>query len=333
MVALGAKGATLDEMTHVLGLTSDPAENAKHAKKLMASWKRAAGAADLIIANRLWLDQAFTIAEPFRKHVVDGYGSSPVALDFVHAQEESRQTINQWVVKATRGKLADSLPKNFITPRTRAIITDAVYFNGRWARAFNPQKTAPGPFLSNSGEITTAMMHGTVQMAITRAADSSVGTLAYRGSDLAMVVVLPDEKRPLRDVVQSLTVTNLDQWENAARVMEVDVSMPKFTFAWGRSLLPELQAMGMRAAFDEDADFSALAVDGSGRVRLDDVLHRAFVLVDEAGTQAAAVTQGRWAAIRAPRTFAVNRPFLFFIRNQRTGDLLFAGRVVNPKQA
>jgi serpin B len=335
IAALGAQGTTLDEMTHVLGLARDPSQNAKQAKKLTANWKRAAGRTELFIANRLWIDKAFEIAQPFRTLAETGYGASPAALDFAHAQEQSRQTINHWVADATRGKFPDSLAPGFIAPLTRLVITNAIYFKGKWATAFDAKKTAPGSFLTNAGVTTTTMMHKTLRMGYFANFAVRVGTLGYRDSDLAMVVVLPSDGRPLREIEETLTAVQLDEWQKASFVTEVNVTMPKFTFVWGRSVVPELKAMGIRTAFGQQADFSALVGDGSDSIYIDDVLHKAFVLVDEAGTEAAAVTHvlGNARSLRVPLAFTVDRPFLFFIRNQRTGDLLFTGRVVNPKPA
>jgi serpin B len=333
MTQLGAMGATLDEMAKTLNVDPDPAKNVAAAKAEMASWKAAAGKAELVIANRLWIEKTYALDKTFLGETQTGYGASAVTLDFAKAPDPSRATINGWVSETTKGKIKDLLPAGSVSPLTRAVLTNAIYFKGSWTEAFDKKLTKDEPFQAEAGSVTVPMMHRASQIGYAETADAKVALLPYKDSSLEMVVVLPKEANQLGALEAGITGGQLDAWTKESHVVKVSLSMPRFTYAWGRSVKPELTSMGIKTAFTDSADFSALAKEPG--LAVTDVFHQAFVLVDETGTEAAAATAG----VMAPRALMrsvemkLDRPFLFFVRNAKTGDVLFAGRLGNPSVA
>ena len=159
MTALGARGATLDELTKALALDPNPAKNAAAANAERLAWKSAAGRANLAIANRLWVEKVFPLDATFLANADGGYGASPAAVDFLGAPDASRTTINRWVSDATATKIKDLLPPGSVTPLTRLVLTNAVYFKGSWAEAFLPTRTTDAPFHAEGGDVTARTMH------------------------------------------------------------------------------------------------------------------------------------------------------------------------------
>jgi serpin B len=335
MTALGAKGPTLDELAKSLSVDPDPAKNAAAAKADDAAWKSAAGKAELVIANRLWVDKAFTLDKTFLANADAGYGASAAPLDFAKTPDPSRKTINQWVETTTKGKIKDLLPGGSVTPLTRLVLTNAIYFKGTWSEAFQKAATKDEAFHADAGDVNVPTMHREAHMAYADTAKAKVVQLTYKDSDLAMLVVLPQRADQLGALESDISRSDLDTFTSGLSSHKVNLSLPKFTFSWGRSVKPDLQGMGINLAFTDKADFSGISPSSREPLSLSDVFHKAFVLVDETGTEAAAATGGvmttRAARVEEVVQLKIDRPFLFFVRNTKTGDVLFAGRVANPK--
>lgn len=335
MTALGAKGATLDEMAKALGVSADPAENVAGAKKEMAAFKTSAGKAELTIANRLWVDKAFPLAPDFTSQATAGYGASAEGVDFMKAPEPSRTKINGWVSTTTKGKIAELLPRGSIGADTRLVLTNAIYFKGQWADAFKKDQTKDEPFQTSSGAVSTPTMHRTGSMAYAENAEVSLVQLPYKDSDLALLVALPKDASKLAAIEGEVSGGEVDAWAKSLSPRSVALSLPRFTFSWGRSIRTELEQLGIKAAFSPGvADFSGVSPKAGKSLVLSDVFHEAFVLVDEVGTEAAAATGGVMAVTSMPAppvAMKVDHPFLFFVRDTKTGAILFAGRVANPK--
>jgi serpin B len=335
MTALGAKGKTLDEMAKALGEDPDPAKNVAAAKSEADAWKRAAGKAELSIANRLFVANGFPVEKAFLTEADAGYGAAAAKTDFVGAPEPSRLTINGWVENATKGKIKDLLPPGSVTTTTRVVLTNAIYFKGSWALAFAKSDTKDAPFQTDAGATNVPTMHKVDRIRYGENDDVRVAELPYKDSDLTMLVALPQRPELLGAIEEHLTGAQIDGWAKGAQEAKVYLAMPRFTFTWGRSVKPELAALGIKTAFTGDADFSALSVPKGEPFYVSDVFHKAFVKVDETGTEAAAAT-GVVVAVRATAmeqvvTLKLDRPFLFFVRNGKTGDVLFSGRVANPR--
>ena len=335
MTALGAKGKTLDELAKTLSLDPDPAKNAAAAKAERAAWASAAGKAQLSIANRAWMARAFPIDKAYAAEVTDGYGTAPSTLDFVGAAEPSRQKINGWVSTATNGRIKDLLPSGSITSLTRLVLTNAVYFKGDWTEPFPKKDTKDEPFQLEAGPKNVPTMHRTGSMAYGETDDAQVVSLPYKDSTLAMVVVLPKRAGDLSAMLGKVSGGEIDAWIKKTSSARVVLSMPKFTYSWGRSVKNELMTLGIRSAFGDDADFTGIAPATKERLSISDVFHKAFVLVDETGTEAAAATGTVMVAsaihYEKQVVMKVDHPFLFFVVNAKTGDVLFAGKVADPK--
>lgn len=333
MAALGAKGKTLDEMAQALRVEADPAKNAGAAKAEASAWRAAAGKAELVIANRLWVERAFPLEKTFSTQAMDGYGAAAENVDFAKAADPSRQRINKWVSDTTKGKIKDLLPGGSITPLTRVVLTNAVYFKGSWQEPFKKAATKDEPFQTGSGAVSVPTMHRTGTMDYAANEEVELVQLPYADSDLALLVALPRSADKLAAIESEVSGGEVDAWGKSLAPREVALSLPRFSFSWGRSVKPELQDLGVKAAFSPEADFSGVS-KAAKDLYVSDVFHKAFVQVDEAGTEAAAAT-GVVMAVRGlppkPTVMKVDHPFLFFVRSTKTGEILFAGRVANPK--
>lgn len=335
MTTLGAKGETKKEFDETLGLPADEAAHVAQAKAEAAAWKASAGKSELAIANRVWVDKKSVLEPAFVKSAEAGYGASAENVDFVGASEASRLKVNAWVEKATKTRIKDLLPKGSVTPDTRLVLTNAVYFKGSWADAFPKKATqddtfhagdAGGdvkvPFMNRSGSYKSAEVDGT-----------QVLELPYKDSDLGMIVILPKDGE-LAKVEQRLASGGFDGLVAPLAQGKVAVSLPKFSFTWGGSVKTELQGLGLKTAFSMAADLSGLRKPtNEPPLFVSDVFHKAFVQVDETGTEAAAAT-GVVVATRAmaqEKAFKADHPFVFAIRDAKTGRVLFVGRVANPK--
>jgi serine protease inhibitor len=331
MVALGARGETRAELVQALGLGSDPEHGAEAAAAARAAWRRAAGAAELSVANRLWIDRSFVIEAPFIALCRRGYGASAGRLDFVHAPEPSRTAINHWVSTATHGRIADLLAPSSVNPATRLVVTDAVYFKGKWAEPFAKDETAPEPFYGISGEKNVPTMHLRGGVGYVVVGDVRLIELAYKKSELRMLIVVPKPSRSLVSVLETLSRAELDSWSKQIKPVQMSLGLPRFRLSWGRSVKPQLEALGVHAAFSpEHADFSGIA-SAKEPLYVSDVFHKAFMVVDETGTEAAAATgviMHSLALVRPRLVVDVDHPFLFFIRDGAGGPVLFAGSVV-----
>ncbi len=337
---LGARGATKDEMQKALVFDPDAAKTAAEAKDAAAGWNAARGGAKLAIANRLWTDQTMTVLDPkYEALVKNGYGAAIEPIDFLHAHEASRGTINGWVEKQTNNRIKDLLPEGSIQKTTRVVITNAVWFKGTWATTFDKNGTRPEKF-SVDGKTPTDVptMHQHGHFALARGDGARVLEIPYAKSDLAMDIVLPDANDGLSAVEAKLSRGTFTTWTSHLSQTDVELSLPKFTFSWGGSMIPRFQALGMKTAFDADhADFTGLAKSkDDGRLVIGTIVHKAFVAVDEEGSEAAAATGVAIGVATTsvdrhrPEPFVVDRPFVFVIRDTKRGGILFMGRVTNP---
>ncbi len=335
MTALGADGQTLAEMVAALHLDADPSGNVTHAQTEALLWKRAAGSAELAIANRLWIEDRFTIDSTFAQRAADGYGASAARLDFQEHAEPARLTINDWVKVATHDKIPELLPPRSVDSSTRLVLTNAVYFKGTWTDGFSKSATFDAPFHAASGDVRVPTMHRTGAMSVGENDSATLVELPYKDSGLSMLVVLP-KNGGLHALESTLTANELGRWVSGMQKEEIGLAMPKFTFSWGRSVKADLEQMGIHRLFTGAAELTKMAAPGvrDERLYVSDVVHKSFVLVDETGTEAAAatgVTVAKSSAIAFHRQVNLDVPFLFFVRDRATGNVLFAGRLANPK--
>jgi serpin B len=335
MTYAGARANTAAEMKKTLRFNLD--DNRLHAafnsliNDLDADAKKRTF--QLSVANRLWGQKNYGFQPAFLKIGQDSYRAGLEELDFVKMPDEARKTINAWVEKQTKGKIKDLIPKREITPLTRLVLTNAIYFKAAWQTPFEPTQTKPGDFhLTNGKTVRTPMMHGSPLTGYVGRDTFSLVSLPYKDGQQSMVILLPKKKDGLAELEKKLNAANLTAWLKAVGEHDVDLKLPKFKFTAEFKLNDVLIKMGMKDAFDHrKADFSGMAT--REQLSISAVLHKAFVDVNEAGTEAAAATaviiRGDSKPPRA--TFHAEHPFIFLIRDHATGSILFVGRVANPQ--
>lgn len=332
----GARGQTASEMSNALELTLPPAE--LHAAfAAQAARLTAPGGPEIRIANRLWTQSGLPIEPDFQAVAQGPYGAGLELVDFKAAPDPSRAKINKWVSDRTNGRITDLLPQGSITPLTRIVLTNAIYFKGTWATQFDKAATRAEPFTVKPGSTVSApMMHKALRAGYADAGDAQVLELAYAGASpdraMSMVVILPKAVDGLPKVEQALTSGGLGTYLGGLSPQQVDVSLPRFKVTMEKSLRETLEAMGMPTAFDDKkADFSGIT--RAEPLYITRVQHKAFVEVNEEGTEAAAATGvvfGTRGAAAPPQVFRADHPFLFLIRDAASGAVLFMGRVANP---
>ena len=285
----------------------------------------------LNIVNAIWGQEGYRFLSEFLDVLAENYGAGLKALDFVNAPEESRITINDWVSEQTEGRIEDLIPEGALDALTRLVLTNAIYFNAAWQFPFNEDATTDGPFyLLDGGEVIVPMMTQTESFGYTKGDDYQAVELPYDGQELSMVILLPGNGQ-FEAFESSMNYEMIENIISDLSYQQVNLTVPKFEFESEFSLEKALTTMGMPVAFSADADFSGMT--GNRDLFIDDVLHKAFVSVDEAGTEAAAATvviMTLTAVPAPPVVVTVERPFIFLIRDIETGTILFIGRVVNP---
>ena len=335
MTWAGARGGTAEEMARVLHL-GPGREGVHEAYRTLLEEVRADGdeGCRLHVANALWGDKGFQFRREFLELVETSYGAGLRQVDFRTAVEAARRTINAWVEKETRHKIRDLLKPGVLKPTTRLVLTNAVYFKGDWARRFDEKLTRPAPFWVTAGKkVDLPMMHQTGKFKYAAPDGLQVLELPYAGGDFSMVVLLPRKRDGLGDLEKNLSVENLAKWLKALRRRKVVVALPRFKATSEFGLGGVLKSMGMRDAFDASAaDFSGMT--GRRDLFIQAVVHKAFVEVNEEGTEAAAATGvvvGLTSVALSPPVFRADHPFLFLIRDRRSGSILFIGRLMNPQ--
>jgi len=333
MTADGANGATRDEMTRVLHLPADRAKGLA-AGDLGRFYARPGRPYELAVANALWGQKSIPWRPGAAARLVGRFGAGLHEADFAADPEAARRRINAWAAERTRGKVQTVLGPGDVTPITRMVLANAIYFKSDWDTKFNKAATADAPFHLADGErATTPLMYQESEFSYAEGDGFQVLELLYKGGDLAMVIVLPRKPNGLPAVEKQVSADALPKWLAASGVRPVRVWLPRFRIEVGSSPADALRDLGMKAAFDpQAADFTGLIGE---RVSLTRVAHRAFVEVTEEGTAAAAVS-GIGGNLPAPVPpppvdFRADRPFLFLIRDVKHGTILFLGRLTNPK--
>ncbi|MDE0740834.1 MAG: serpin family protein [Planctomycetota bacterium] len=336
----GARGETARQMAGALEFTLKPdkeggplgRERLHTAFGELQRNLRAAGGkggVEMSIANALWPQKNYPFLKSYLKMVEAEYGSAGRPLDY-RSPEEARGVINRWVEDETRKKIKDLLPEGSIDSMTRMVLTNAIYFKGNWATQFKVKITRELPFRMASGKSAkTPMMFQKGNFGFFQDAEVQVLEMPYKGEKVSMVVLLPRKVDGLVSLEKNLAAGKLSGWLGKLRRVKVDTLFPKFKMTSRFDLSSKLQNLGMKRAFGE-ADFSGM--DGTRQLYLSAVFHKAFVEVNEEGTEAAAAT-GAVVGLRSARrgpSFRADHPFLFLIRDKATGSILFLGRYARP---
>ncbi|MDF1661584.1 MAG: serpin family protein [Planctomycetota bacterium] len=287
---------------------------------------------DLTVANALWGQKGYKFLPEFTGSLKKNYQAGFQELDFKVATEPSRKTINDWVSKKTNGLIKDLLKPGIIKPDTRLVLTNAIYFKGQWETAFTKSRTADEDFyVSKSKTVKVPLMNQSKEeFKIAYGAGLKMLELPYKGQ-MSMLVLLPDEKDGLGKVEAQLSPAMITELLKKAYKTEVRLALPRFKLTEELSLRKTLTAMGMPVAFGAKADFSG--IDGTKELKISEVVHKAFVDVNEEGTTAAAATAVVMAEkASAAESFRADHPFIFIIRDQLSGTILFMGRVADPSK-
>jgi serpin B len=340
MTYAGARGETANEMKHVLGdsfaagvfhaganrlarelasrVTSRPADDGFPHR---LEWR---------LADAIFVDKTLSLQPAFLDVLSSEYDGGVRQVDLANALEMARMTINDWVADQTKQRIINLLPLDSLDGRTRIVLVNAVYFNGTWSTGFHRGFTRPAPFHRLAGDtIQVPTMYGEPDGSYGMGADFEVTELLYEGGHVRMTIVLPGDGQ-FASVRGQVSAAWLQKAIGLLAPGRMEVRMPTFKFTSGSfSLLKGLQDLGMKLAFSGAADFSGISSDEALTVL--DVLQKAQVGVDETGTEAAAATGVMAGLLSKPQSITVDRPFLFFIRDD-DGAVLFSGQVVDPTQ-
>lgn len=337
MTYAGARGDTATQMAGALDFgPNDPAFHAAMGalvRDFNAAGKQ--GAFKLSVANALWAQHDYTFLPDYTRLVTTNYDAAVKNLDFQTETEAARQTINRWVEDKTQDKIRDLLKPGVLNSDTRLVLTNAIYFKSAWLHSFTKEGTRPGPFTGLGGkQADVPMMHQTERFSYGKGDGVQLAELPYDRNALSMVVLLPDKGDGLAELEQQITAEKVAAWRGKMKRRQVQLSMPRFKMTREFSLKDVLSSLGMVDAFTSAADFSGM--DGSKKLSIQHVIHKAFVDVNEEGTEAAAATAvavGVTSAIIEPEppvVLKIDHPFLFAICERQTGSVLFIGRVVDP---
>ncbi len=357
MTLLGARGQTADQMAatldlfhHVLSGAVDHLESADPGmaldyKILLSGTPTMPGLSppaakekkapyDLISVNALWGQKGYAFLPTYLADAKDTFGGSLHEVDFADAPVACK-TINTWVEDQTHDKIKELVTPQAVGRDTRLVLTNAVYFKSAWANPFSKAATRDDPFTLASGQkVQVPTMHQTNYFAYTQGGDCSAIGLPYERGDLSLWILLPASGKDLAELEKTLTPGRLDSLIKEARSRRINLAMPRFKFTAQYDLVPPLKALGMTDAFNaERADFSG--IDGAKDLVISAVIHKTFIDVDEAGTEAAAATavgMSRMSMMpQPPLEVKIDRPFGFLIRHRATGTILFLGRVTDPR--
>jgi serpin B len=338
----GARGQTAQQMQQALHFEGTPEAVTRAAGELSRQLQDPARPIKFRIANRLFGEKTYAFEQPWLDATRAAFGAPLEALDFRHAADAARQRINAWVEQQTEQRIQNLIPPGGLNAETRLALVNAIYFLGDWEQPFKKETTSPQPFHTSAAaqkDVPTMFQQGSFRYA--QHDGCKALELSYKGHNMSMLLVLPDAVDGIAGLEQSLDAAKLDALVAALQPQTVRVWLPKFEInpAGAMALSGPLQQLGIALAFDQhQADFSGMAnpPDPQDRLYLSQVYHKAYVKVDEKGTEAAAATAAIMAAARAmmrpPQVmeFKADHPFLFFIHDDASGIVLFSGRVMEP---
>ena len=337
MTYAGASGDTAAEMAKTLHFTLPPERLHPAMGALLSDLNAQHNGYQLSVADALWAEKDFNFLDSFLKLTSSNYGAGFNPVDFKNAPDAARLTINQWVDNKTDNKITYLLQPGSVGPLTRMVLTNAIYFKADWERPFNIDATEDEDFhLSATQTVKAPMMNRTGEFNYFSGGSFQELEIPYKSGDLSMIIFLPSKIGGLPALEQSLTAANAQKWLTQLQpVPKVILSMPKFKMTQQFGLADTLSAMGMPQAFQEKlADFSGMT--GKRDLWISAVVHKAYIDVDELGTVAAGATAIEMVAMSRqtqeppPVVFKADRPFLLLIRDNRSGSILFMGRVADP---
>lgn len=336
MTYAGAENNTQQQMAGVLGFVFDKKQVNEGFSALMNEMNVSSESYRISLANSLWAQEQFYFKPEFLENMKKNYHSGFQFVNFINRPDEAREKINQWVSEKTEDKIKDILSEKDINAATRLILVNAIYFNATWATVFDEKQTRPGDFFLIDGQkITVDMMQEhTGKYRYFENDKLQFLSMDYAGKLYSMNILLPKSPDKLPALEKAFNPGYFSELENMSKWQGVDVYLPRFTFSSSFSLKAILSAAGMSDAFDDNADFSGMT--GKKNLMIDNILHKAFIEVNEKGTEAAASTavvmMERAALPEEKSEFKADHPFFFYIKNNESGAIMFMGKVMNPKQ-
>ena len=336
MCYTGAGGETARQMSEVLYLP--PAAQLERAvpglRKEILSGDTLPGT-EISLANAIWAQENFDFLPAYLERIGRDYDAPLTKMDFIDpaTREGNRQKINRWVEEHTRRRIKDLIGPGVLSENTRMVLTNAIYFNGKWKWTFDAGATHPSIFHTGPGEtVMTPFMNMTRSIPYYEDEEIQAIRLPYRDEQFSMTIILPRTPEGWKMISRVIDLQRLDKVETHFNPAEVSVSLPKFKSEMELNLRRELIKMGMDLPFGRDADFSGMT--GDKNLFIDEVIHKAFIEVSESGTEAAAATGAvmslKSALREEPLRFNADHPFLYCIRDRRTGSIIFLGRLVRP---
>lgn len=335
MIYEGARGQTADEIQSVFHFPKEDNIRRANIAAIYNQLNKKDAKYKLNTANALWIQKDFQLLDDYENTIKNYYGGKATNLDFRGATEQSRKTINVWVEDKTNNKIKNLFPEGSLDKNSRLVLTNTIYFKGRWVKQFDKKDTSEEDFKISSDQIIKVpMMKKTGKDARFNYAETEnlqILEMIYEGEELSMLIILPKEE-DVKFIEESFTIENLNSWRNQLREEDVSVFIPKFTFTTKYILNENLKEMGISSAFSEMADFSG--IDGDKDLFIQTVVHQAFIDVNEEGTEAVAATGISIGIESVPeiKIFRVDHPFIFIIQERNKGNILFLGRVINPEQ-
>jgi serpin B len=333
----GARGQTADEMGDVLNVLQDNVSFHAYVQNMYKQFNSEELAYNLSTANALWVQETFELLEEYLSVISEFYGGGANDVDFGNAVIAAG-IINRWVENETNGLIKNLVPVDAISPLTALILTNAIYFKGVWEIQFDPVNTSDRSFVTaDDGNVlvpTMQMVDTHQRFRYSETESVQVLELPYAGDDVSMVIVLPKDQDVI-DVIADMDADVLSEWTNSFVETEVDIYLPSFEVESSYSLVGFLASLGMNIPFGSNADFSG--INGAPDLFISDVLHKAFINVNEEGTEAAAATAVIMELTATPGgeeperiLFNCDHPFLYMIQHQETETILFMGVVDNP---
>lgn len=338
----GAKGQTASQMQQVLHLPSDKDVLRSGFAGINNELNTVNKTYALSVANALWAQENYPFRQDYFDTIDTYYGGKVTNLNFVTETEKSRIIINDWVESKTNDKIKDLIPKGILTPETRLVLTNALYFKANWTHKFDPKDTDDRMFnLSSGEEVKTEMMYQTHYFNYTENDKAQMLEMDYVGDDLSMLIILPKDN-DLSAFDKDFTLDGLNTLKDSMTTEKVRVTMPKFKFETKYFMAEDLKQMGMPTAFDSDlADFTGMwDRQADENLYISQVIHQTFIEVAENGTEAAAATAVIMARTTSagpdpnyvpPKIFIADHPFIFIIQQKDSGNILFMGRLEDPR--
>ena len=336
MAYAGARGGTASEMAKTLHFTLPQPQLNPAMGALLSDLNAVHDGYQLTVTNALWAQQGYTFLDAFLQLLKTDYGAGLNQVDFKGATEAARLTINRWVEQKTQEKIKDLLQPGTLAPSTRLVLTNAIYFKGDWQTQFDKAHTRDEDFYPSQTQTKkVAFMHRESSFSYFDGGTFQLLEIPYKSKELSLVVLLPKDRSGLPALEQSLTASNTQQWlSQVVQRDKVIVALPKFKSTQQFELGGTLGAMGMAQAFSGSADFSGMT--GKRDFAISEVIHKAYIDVNEEGTEAAAATAVGFRAlamrgpVEQPPVFRADHPFIFLIRDNRSSSILFMGRMADP---